>query len=57
MKANRKFIDDVKRKLTNMRNDEQYSYMRGLLAVRGNSATTLELERMMEAISKERLVN
>ena len=57
MKANRKFIDDVKQKLTNMRNDEQYSYMRGLLAVRGNSATTLELERMMEAISKERLVN
>lgn len=54
MRANTKFINTVKQTLETMRPDERYSYVRGLLMVKGNTATSLELERILEKIKEER---
>lgn len=54
MRANSKYINTVKQKLETMRPDERYSYLRGSLMVKGNTATSLELERIMEKVKEER---
>lgn len=55
MRANRKYLNSVEKKLSTMTLDKQYSYLRGAVMVKGNSATTLELERMLEKVKDKRL--
>lgn len=54
MRANTKYINTVKDKLKTMSLDKQFSYLRGQLMVKGNSATSLELERIMEKVKEAR---
>lgn len=48
MRANQKFIDEVKQTLAGMSEDKQKSYLRGLLQVGGNPATTQAFMKMWE---------
>lgn len=48
MRANQKFINEVKQTLSGMNEDKQKSYLRGLLQVGGNPATTQAFMKMWE---------
>lgn len=54
MRANTKFVNQVEEKISKMRTDDAISYLRGVLQVKGNSATSEKIQKIMERLRGNR---
>ena len=50
MRANRKFLNEVEKKVAKMSKDKAMSYLRGAISVGGNTATTDGLRKIRERL-------